>query len=443
MGSAMLFLRTGLPGASKTLNSIKEIVEDTALIGRPKFYNNIKLFFLDFFVCDSFQGFFYGVYLPSLDEKQSRKVNKVLLRIHRDDELASLDHFPFLRSQFDSWRDGGGSVDLFLFWVKKLYPDKVLKELNDYLALVDSPTFEDIEHFHFHFTRFEDPTTWYTLPKGSVILIDECQQWFPPRPVGSKVPRHCSEFETHRHSGFDVHLITQDAKLLDSHVRRLVGRHIHYHNPLSSKKVSRLQGDKVFDPNDYHQKKNTISSLITRDSNFYGVYWSADLHTHKIVIPKKLVILVLVALAVPVMVVYWLSYRFDTSHIDISSRSVEPVSSQPALSSSSNVISRSIPRVIPSHAFSAYEHPLAGYCDKITFVGREFIRSRGRSEQKFYLQCEIFSADKKSDDDSSVVADAFLLDSNYLNRLGYSLGFDRGLMTLVYGDLTFVFPAMG
>lgn len=440
----MLYLRTGLPGASKTLNSIKEIVEDVELRGRPRYYYNVKLFFLDYYVCDSFQGYFYGHYLPSLDAKTEKKVRKIILKVHRDDELVSDEHFPHLRGSFEAWRLNGGPLDLFLHWALKLYPKKVKQPLTDYLDLVDTPSWDDIQQFNLHFDKFIDPTGWYKLPKGSVILIDECQKAFPPRPVGSKVPIHVSEFETHRHGGYDVHLITQDAKLLDSHVRRLAGRHIHYHNPLASKKVSRLQADKVFDPSDYFQKKNTISSLITRDEKYYGVYWSADLHTHKIVIPKKLVTLVIVALAVPVGVIYWFSYRFDTSHLDNNLSSVERVVSESSsLSPLSHPVSRPVPRVIPAHAFDLYEHPLTGYCDKISFAGKEFIRSKGRSEQKFYLQCEIFSADKKSDDEFSVVADAFLLDSNYLNRLGYFIRFERGLMTLAYGDLTFVFHDMG
>lgn len=440
----MLYLRTGLPGASKTLNSIKEIVEDVTLAGRPRYYYNIKLFFLDYAVCESFQGYFYGHYLPNLDPKTDKKVRKIILKVHREDELVDFDDFPHLKGTYESWLLNNGALELFLGWALKLYPKKVKQPLLDYLDLVDKPSWSDVQNFNLHFERFIDPTDWYKLPKGSVILIDECQRAFPPRPVGSKVPLHVSQFETHRHGGYDVHLVTQDAKLLDSHVRRLVGRHIHYHNPLASKKVSRLQGDKVFDPTDYHQKKNTISSLITRDEKFYGVYWSADLHTHKIVIPKKLVTLVLVALAVPVMVIYWLSYRFDTNQLDNALPAGDRVVSQSSLPSSlSNVISRPVPRVIPSHAFGAYDHPLTGYCDKISFVGLEFIRSQGRSEQKFYLQCEIFSSKKSDDDDSSVVVDSFLLDSDYLNRLGYSLGFDRGLMTLVYGDLTFVFHDMG
>ncbi|WP_264401212.1 hypothetical protein [Vibrio parahaemolyticus] len=55
----MIYLRTGLPGASKTLNSLRELVishDDT----RPYFYTNIRLLMLDMAVVQSFSGWFYG-----------------------------------------------------------------------------------------------------------------------------------------------------------------------------------------------------------------------------------------------------------------------------------------------------------------------------------------------------------------------------------------------
>ena len=65
----MLYLRTGLPGASKTLNTLKEICHSKTTPYREIYYNNIKLLMLDFDVCSSFSGWFYGVYFPSIDKK--------------------------------------------------------------------------------------------------------------------------------------------------------------------------------------------------------------------------------------------------------------------------------------------------------------------------------------------------------------------------------------
>lgn len=69
--------------------------------------------------------------------------------------------------------------------------------------------------------------TSFTFPPNSIIVIDEAQRVYRPRAVGSKVPPYVAAFETHRHEGLDFWLITQNPTLIDSNVRKLVGRHIH------------------------------------------------------------------------------------------------------------------------------------------------------------------------------------------------------------------------
>ena len=49
----------------------------------------------------------------------------------------------------------------------------------------------------------------FSFPPGSIIVIDECQDFFRPRASGSKVPPYIQAFETHRHTGVDFILITQ------------------------------------------------------------------------------------------------------------------------------------------------------------------------------------------------------------------------------------------
>lgn len=68
---------------------------------------------------------------------------------------------------------------------------------------------------------------WVAFPPGSLVVIDECQRLFRPRHPSQKVPDAVAGFETHRHAGLDFWLITQDAMLLDSNVRKLIDRHIH------------------------------------------------------------------------------------------------------------------------------------------------------------------------------------------------------------------------
>lgn len=68
---------------------------------------------------------------------------------------------------------------------------------------------------------------WHTAPPESIVVIDEAQRLFRPRPNGSAVPAYESALETHRHGGIDLVLITQDPRLVSISVRSLVGRHLH------------------------------------------------------------------------------------------------------------------------------------------------------------------------------------------------------------------------
>ena len=311
----MLYLRTGLPGASKTLNTLKEICHSKTTPYREIYYNNIKLLMLDFDVCSSFSGWFYGVYFPSIDKNLKKPIQQRLLKIHAEGELATLDTFSHLRHIFDAWLVDNGFISLWLYWVNRCYPKSALKQLEFFLdsAEKDQITIESLKQFKLDWRYFDEPALWFELPRNSIIIIDECQQTFPVRPVGAKVPRHCSEFETHRHKGWDIHLVTQDAKLMDNHVRRLTGCHVHYFNPFKSSRVTRYQADKVFDQDDYFQKKNTISSIIKRDKNFYGLYWSADAHTHKLVIPTKLLLVLPVPFLIAFLVWYLVSGNWSTN----------------------------------------------------------------------------------------------------------------------------------
>lgn len=284
----MIYLYTGLPGASKTLNSLYELCSKHDS-NRFKYYINIRLLMLDFNVCDSFQGWFYGYYYPQLkqskDKNKLKFTNKILKDVHLNDEFVSLQDFPNLKYNYET----SNPMDTFVFWVNKCYPKKILTKFNLLISEIkdsEAYNFDSVKHFNFHFNKFEDATKWYELPNQSVILIDESQEYFQPRGVTSKKPTHIGKFETHRHHGYDVYLITQDSKLIDVNIRRLVGRHIHFYNALGGDRVTRTQASKCIDPDDYFQRKQAETKIIKRPTHFYGSYWSSELHTHKFKVPK-------------------------------------------------------------------------------------------------------------------------------------------------------------
>ncbi len=308
--------------------------------------------------------------------------------------------------------------------------------------------------FNLHWAHFKAPTLWYQLPSHSVIVGDECQQTFPPRPVGAKVPLHCSEFETHRHKGFDIHLVTQDAKLLDNHVRRLAGRHIHFFNPFSSSRITRYQADKVFDPDDYFAKKATIKSTPKRDSKFYGLYWSADVHTHKSIIPKKVFLLLLL----PMLVAYLVYLAVTGAWI---SSPKLPAGSVSSGSSGSSVVTQSISGTSTSKPVQAFvsdgvsirpfnslvsDTPLSSLCKSVTYAGYEIKKSRsGITRLNHYFTCDLPVEDleRKSDKQAHEVPDSppqIVLDGSFMETLGFTFEFSDGLPTLLFGKNKYIFP---
>lgn len=68
---------------------------------------------------------------------------------------------------------------------------------------------------------------FFTFPPNSLIVLDEAQRVFRLRAAASKVPDHVAAFETVRHTGVTFLLITQHPNFIDSHIRNLVGQHVH------------------------------------------------------------------------------------------------------------------------------------------------------------------------------------------------------------------------
>lgn len=133
------------------------------------------------------------------------------------------------------------------------------------------------------------PDDWRECPDGSLLIYDEAQQehLFPAtgRP-GAPNDERLLRFDTHRHRGFDIVLISQDASLVHHWARKFVGRFIHLerHDGLESTHVS--QWEEVVDPSDYHAKQRADKSTRRMDAKVWEVYDSATIHTHKFVVPQ-------------------------------------------------------------------------------------------------------------------------------------------------------------
>ena len=126
----------------------------------------------------------------------------------------------------------------------------------------------------------EDPNlelAYFTFPENSLVVLDEAQRVYRPRPVGSKVPGEVAAFETHRHLGIDFISISQHAGLIDSNIRKLVGRHIRIR--VTALGRYRYEWTELGDPESYSSRELAARQKYVLPKRAFGLYKSSELHT--------------------------------------------------------------------------------------------------------------------------------------------------------------------
>lgn len=227
----MLYLRTGLPGAGKTLNAIREI----DIEHQPD---------------------------PENPER----------RLHKDPDHPDLP-----------------PRTIYYYGIPDLKADRLKSK----------------------WVEFDTPEEWFKLPDGSVIVIDEAQRVFGNDGTRAR-PEKVTRFETHRHQGLDIHLITQHPSLLSSPVRKLVGKHINFIRPYGREKgIFRHEYEFCIDsPEKRANFKQAQEEKVSLDPTYFGVYKSSTVHTHKPTTPsylKKLPLMIVLTL-IPILGVAGLFY---------------------------------------------------------------------------------------------------------------------------------------
>ncbi|GLS13651.1 zonular occludens toxin domain-containing protein [Hydrogenophaga electricum] len=173
-----------------------------------------------------------------------------------------------------------------------------------------------------------DPANWNTLPVGSIIVIDEAQRLFRNRAVGSKVPDYVAALETHRHKGYDIYLVTQAPALVDSNVRNLVETHKHLMRKFGSRwaTIHEWKGVKA---NCITTRKDSIESQFRYPKEVYTWYKSAEVHTVKVRIPAKVIVLMLLPLGL--LAAGWIAWQKLTYlHTPASDRGKDPSAISPS-----------------------------------------------------------------------------------------------------------------
>ena len=155
----------------------------------------------------------------------------------------------------------------------------------------------------------EDPDTgrqlpYFTFPERSIVVLSEAQRLFPTRPTGSKKPDEVAAFETCRHTGVTFVLDTQHPDFIDSHVRKLVGQHVHL---LDHGVLGRWQYEWPYVGNPDNFKSAPSKKKYKLPKKVFSLYKSSSLHIKRNYnIPPALVVLIvaLIALAYGGYLVY-------------------------------------------------------------------------------------------------------------------------------------------
>ena len=139
---------------------------------------------------------------------------------------------------------------------------------------------------------------------GTVVVVDEAQKFFGPRSPSASLPEY-QDLAEHRHDGIDVILITQHPSQLDARYRRLASDHYHVVRVFGTDSARVHHWGEIHE--DVSARGDSDSSVWIYDKALYSLYHSADLHTGKARVPKKLIFGAAALLLVPLL--GWFAYR--------------------------------------------------------------------------------------------------------------------------------------
>lgn len=209
--------------------------------------------------------------------------------------------------------------------------------------------------------EFEDPTKWYELPHNSIIVIDEAQGWFGNRDPRHKPEQHLTAFETMRHSGFEVHLITQDPRFLDTHARRLANTHIHYWRVMKSKQLLRFSSEVVIERVDVMSAfKDADRTRLRIDAKMFDKYTSSNAEHHFRFTPSKKLIWAIIIITTTAFFSYRFYKKYTSPPVDSVSGAVPENQQSPGgISSVLNMVS-------PAGEATVKKDPVADYIERHT-----------------------------------------------------------------------------
>ncbi|WP_414431310.1 zonular occludens toxin domain-containing protein [Alcanivorax sp. IL2] len=161
----------------------------------------------------------------------------------------------------------------------------------------------------------EEATNWHEhVPDNAVVIIDEAQELWAQRHSAKTVPPGIKALEKHRHRGLDIIFISLDPALLDVNARLICNEHFHFSRPFGAPFVIEYHaGSGYVNPNTKSELDKCVQTKRPLAKRVYGLYKSAEVHTHKFKPPKILFILPVIAAGAGFMIWYFLNnYGTDT-----------------------------------------------------------------------------------------------------------------------------------
>lgn len=210
---------------------------------------------------------------------------------------------------------------------------------------VDAKAFAEGRNVYYHNIRelktdklqapwfeFEDPLKWHELPHDAIVVVDEAQGWFGVRDPRQKPPEHISAFETMRHQGHEVHLITQDPRFIDVHARRLANGHIHFWRVFKSHQVLRFEHETVIDAVEKKTSfKDADKTVVKLDKKYFGLYTSTKAKHHFKFNPPKKMIIALAVIAGAGFMVYRAYERYQQGSKPADAATASAIQEQPGM----------------------------------------------------------------------------------------------------------------
>jgi zona occludens toxin len=200
----------------------------------------------------------------------------------------------------------GAGKTLFTLWTVEQRRVRDNKAFEDAWVLAGSdpanpPLIREVYYFNINikklpWIKLDKPEDWLGKPSGSIFVFDECQEAFPPRSNSSTPPIYVSELAKARHHGYDLYFVTQHPTFVDPYIRKLAEEHNHLMRPFGAKRAVVHSWKGVKDNCD-KSRKDSLRSSFKHPKEVYTWYKSAEVHTHKLRLPPKIIAMFFIPVA--------------------------------------------------------------------------------------------------------------------------------------------------